>query len=644
MPKAQSVAAPNPATRLLPQWLIAGAAALALGFAAQTAKSEETKTIKSHGYSYYGDLKYPADYTHFDYVNPDAPKGGEIALWAPGTFDSMNPYSRKGRAGRYSWMMYESLLGDALASGSAPADVYGEGYGLLAESLEYDEGKTWVIFNLRPEARFSDGSPVTAHDVLFSHNLLLEQGLPSYAQAVKKRIPRAEVIDDHTIKFFFTEGISRRSLIDQVGGVPVWSKKWFDETGARLDESRMETSPGSGPYVVDTIDVNRRIVYKRNPDYWGWHLPFNKGRHNFDSIRIEYFADDAAGFEAFKAGEYTFRAEGDSKKWATSYDFPGVRKGWVRKESLPNGTPPSPSGIVFNLGRETLKDKRVREAIALGFNFEWTNASLQYGLYKQRHSFVQGADHEAKGVPEGAEKALLESLGDLVPEDLMTEPVRMAHDSSEKRQIDRGNLRRAMKLLDEAGWPVGDDGMRRNAKGEVLSITLPLPSSISSVLSAALEVFIQNLQRMGIDAKLDKVDPAQYTLRERDRDYDLVFDGYRSFLSTGTGLMQMYGSEDADISLFNPAGLASPLVDAIINRSLNAETKEEEYAALMALDRVLRYEFFMIPVWYNDSVWVAYFDQFEYPDPLPTFALGELDFWWFNADKAAKLKAEGALR
>ncbi|SFL50355.1 extracellular solute-binding protein [Shimia aestuarii] len=628
----------------LSRWLVAGAAALGLMVAGQSARAEGDGVIRSHGYSYFGDLTYPADYPHFDYVNPEAPKGGEIALWAPGTFDSLNPYSRKGRAGRYSWMMYESLLGDAPTGGGMPADVYGESYGLLAERLEYDEGKTWVIFYMRPEAKFSDGTPVTAHDVVFSHNLLLEQGLPSYAQAVKKRVLSSEALDDHTVKFTFAEGISRRSLIDQVGGVPVWSQKWFEETGARLDEPRLDASPGSGPYIVDSYEVNRRIVYKRNPDYWGWHLPINKGRHNFDRIRIEYFADDSAAFEAFKAGEYTFRAEGNSKQWATGYDFPGIDKGWVKKEELPDGTPPTPSGIVFNLGKEVLQDRRVREAITLAYNFEWTNESLQYGLFKQRNSFVEGAPHEAKGVPEGKELALLQSLGDLVPEEILTEPAVVAHESSPKREVDRRNLRAASKLLDEAGWEVGDDGIRRNAKGEKLTLVFPYPSSASATLGAFIEVFVQNLQRMGVDAKQDKVDPAQYTLRERERDYDLIFDSYVAFLDTGTGLHQRYGSAEAAFSLFNPAGLASPLVDRIIDISLETETREDRDVALMALDRVLRWERFMIPVWYNDSVWVAYYDQYEYPDPLPTYALGELDFWWFNAEKAARLKAEGALR
>ena len=604
-------------------------------------RAEETITedlIVSHGYSFYGDLKYPEDFEHFDFVNPDAPKGGEISFAALGTFDSMNPYTVKGRRGQLSWFMYESLLGDGAA------DTYGEGYGLLAHKLEYPPTKDWVIFHIRPEARFSDGTPLTAHDVLFSHNLLLEQGLPSYAAAVKKRIPNAEVLDDYRIKFYFTEGISRRSLIDQVGGVPVWSKKWFEETGARLDESRLETSPGSGPYMVDTVDVNRRIVYKRNPDYWGKDLPINRGRHNFDTIRVEYFGDDTASFEAFKAGEYTFRQEGDSKKWATLYDFPKISNGSIAKAELPDGTPPTPSGIVFNLGREVLQDRRVREAIALAYNFEWTNESLQYGLFKQRVSFTQDTPLMATGVPEGAELEFLQSLGDLVPPEMLSESAFVPHTSNPARLSDRRNLRRAMGLLDEAGWEVGDDGRRRNADGAPLRLTFLFNTAQEGTLSAVMENFVSNLNNMGIDAVLEKVDPSQYTLRERERDYDLIFDSYGAFLGTGTGLMQRYGSEDAAFSVFNPAGLASPLVDAIIQASLLSESTAEEQTTLRALDRALRHEFIMIPMWYNDSYWVSYYDMFEFPDPLPAYALGQLDFWWYNADKAAELRAAGALR
>nr|WP_246035984.1 extracellular solute-binding protein [Aliishimia ponticola] len=615
---------------------------MSLALAAGQLRAEE-ETIVSHGYSFYGDLTYPADFPHFDFVNPDAPKGGEISFARLGTFDSMNPYTRRGRAPVLSTVMYESLLGEGVGTSGA-ADTYGEGYCLLCERLEYPADKSWVIFYMRPEARFSDGTPVTAHDVLFSHNLLLEQGLPSYAAAVKKRIPKAEVIDDYTIKFYFADGISRRSLIDQVGGVPVWSKKWYEETGARLDEPRLEISPGSGPYMLDTFEVNRRVVYKRNPDYWGWDLPNNKGRYNFDSIRVEYFSDDTAAFEAFKAGEYTFRGESDPVKWVQSYDFPKVRNGAVKKEAIPDGTPPEPTGIVFNLQRETLKDKRVREALALAYNFEWTNESLQYGLYAQRYSFTQGSRLEAQGAPEGAEREFLLSLGDLVPEEMLNEEPRTAHSSNAERLQDRRNLRRALKLLDEAGWTVDDKG-RRVKDGKPMELTFLFNATFPPTLVAVIDNYIHNLRAMGIDVTYEKVDSSQYTVRQRDKDFDLIYSNqYRSFLGTGTGLHQQYGSEDAIISLFNPASLQSELVDTIIDASLNASSREEEDMTLRALDRALRYEFFMIPLWYNPDTWVAYYDQYDYPDPLPTYALGHLDFWWFDAARNEELKAAGALR
>jgi microcin C transport system substrate-binding protein len=396
--------------------------------------------------------------------------------------------------------------------------------------------------------------------------------------------------------------------------------------------------------MIEEIDVNRRITYKRNPDYWGADLPFNKGRNNFDRIRIEYFGDENSAFEAFKAGEYTFRNEGNSRQWAKAYDFPKVQNGHIVKKELPDGAPPTPNGIIFNLGREVLKDKRVREAVSLGFNFEWTNESLQYGLFKPRASFNQDTPLMATGAPQGAELAFLQSLGALVPPDMLTEEVRIPHTSSASRLLDRRNLRKAMSLLDEAGWAVGDDGKRRNAAGQPLRLTFLLNSAGSATLSAVIENFMSNLQGMGIEAVLEKVDASQYTARERDRDYDLVFDSYIPFLSTGGGLQQVYGSEASEYSVFNPAGLASPLVDEIIEASQRATTKEDTDVTLIALDRALRHELFMIPVWYNDAHWVAYYDQYEHPDVIPPYGLGYLDFWWYNQDKAQALRAAGALR
>ncbi|MEQ8294540.1 MAG: extracellular solute-binding protein [Roseovarius sp.] len=637
------------AARFAPRAMVAALTGLCIAaLLAQSALAQEDgdeTIIKSHGYSYFGDLSYPEDYEHFDYVNPDAPKGGEISLALSGSFDSMNPYTRKGRAAALSTVMYESLLGQVLAgSGALPADDYDEMYGLLAHTIEYPEDKSWVIFHMRPEAEFSDGTPVTAHDVLFSHNLLLDEGLKSYAEAVRKRIPKAEVIDDHTIKFYFADGISRRSLIDQVGSVPVWSQKWFEESGAKLDESRLETSPGSGPYVIEDIDVNRRVILKRNPDYWGWDLPINKGRHNFDTIRLEYFADSTAAFEAFKAGEVTYRTEADPKKWASAYDFPALSRGDVVREELPDGMPPNMTGIVFNLGSEPLKDKRVREAVALALNFEWTNKSLLYGLYEQQRSYSDGTRLEATGLPEGEELEFLKSLGDVVPEEIFTEEPWVPHESDPDRLSSRRNLRQALKLFEEAGWTVGEGGRLRNAEGETMRLDFLFNASSEATSRAIAENFIVNLKAMGVDARFESVDSSQYSLRERDRDYDLVFDGYPALLGTGTGLAQRFGSEAAEYSLFNPAGLASPLVDRIIEESLMTESQEEEDVAIRALDRALRHEFIVIPDGYKPDHWVAYWDMYEHPEEIPPYALGTLDFWWFNEEKAEELKASGALQ
>nr|WP_254920206.1 extracellular solute-binding protein [Ruegeria arenilitoris] len=613
-------------------------AALVLGQAGP-ARADEDQIIRSHGYSYFGNLDYPADYTHLNYANPDAPKGGELSLAASGTFDSLNPYSRKGRPGALTTLQYDRLM-------DSTDDSVGQYYGVLAESLEYDADRNWVIFHLRPEATFWDGTPVTAEDVVYSHRLFIEQGLPSYAQAVGRMVTGAEALDAHTVKFTFNPELTARSRIETVGATPVFSKAWFEaDPSRRLDEPRLEVAVGSGPYKLDSYDINRRIVYKRRDDYWGKDLPFNKGRHNYDTIRVEYFADQTAAFEGFKAGEYTLRIESDPKLWATGYDFPKLKEGYVVKDAIANGSPPTPSGFVFNLARPQFADKNVRKALALAFNFEWANESLLFGLNSPRDSFIEGTPLEAMDTPQGAELAFLQALGDVVPPELLSEPVTTVHESNPARLNDRRNLRKASKLLDEAGWPVGDGNLRRNAQGQTLRVNIPYPSNLPTSTATMIETFVQNLQALGVDASAEKVDPAQYTLRSRERDYDMVYSTrYGAFLSTGGGLSQMYGSKEAEFSLFNPAGLASPLVDAIIEASFATNNQTDQDAALMALDRALRYEFFIIPDGYIAEYWTAYYNMYEYPDQLPPYALGYLDLWWINPEKEAALKAEGALR
>ena len=607
---------------------------VAFGFA-RLASAEET-IIKSHGFSEFGDLKYAEGFAHFDYVNPDAPRGGELSYAAQGTFDGFNPFTRQGRAGARSADQYESLL---FPSYDEPASYYG----LIAESLEYPESQDWVIFNMRPEARFSDGSPVTADDVVFSHNILLDQGLQSYAEAVRKRIPKAEALGPHRVKFYFADDISRRALISQVGGTPVFSKAWFeaDPENRRLDKPRLEPGIGSAPYVLDNYDINRRIVYRRNPDYWGDTVNVNIGRNNYETIRIEYFSDSIAAMEAFKAGEFTFRQENNSKSWATAYDFPALSKGYVVQKELADGDVPNATGFVINMDRPQFQDIRVRAAIQRAFNFEWTNESLQYGLFQQRQSFWEGTPLEATGVPEGRELEILQSLGDLLdPELLTSEPV-MAHSSKPDRQNDRRNLRAAMKLLDDAGWNVGDDGVRRNAAGETLKVEF---LSDQPTLDRIIQPFVTNLQTMGIDSTYNRIDPSQFTKRRRDRDFDMISGGYAKSLQPSTGLYQQYGMEAAAFSVFNPSGINGPDIEALIDNIVAATEGEELRANVRALDRVLRSKRFMVPTWYLGKYWVAYWDMYEYPDNLPPYALGNEDLWWINPDKAAALKSSGALR
>lgn len=589
--------------------------------------------IKTHAFSDLGQVKYDAGFKHLDYVNPDAPKGGEISSSRQGTFDSVNAYSRKGRATFLSTLPFERLMTSTLD------DPYGA-YCLICETVEYPESQEWAIFNLRKNVKFSDGTPTTAHDVKFTVDLFLEQGLPSFAEAVKQLYKSVEVLDDHRIKFTFQPDIPRKGLISQAGSSPVFSKKWFEETGGRLDEPALEFTPGTGPYVVDIVEPSKRITVKRNPDYWGNDLPINQGRFNFDSIRHEYFADNAAAFEAYKSGVFTFRQETSSLQWATAYDkFPNLSNGYVVKKELPNGLLPTATGFAFNLRKEKFQDIRVRQALALMYNFTWTNETLQYGLFAQRESFWQGTDLAARGKPTGLELDYLTEIKDLVDPAIFTEDAVVPHQSS-SRQLDRKNLRRALALLEDAGYETGDDGqMRKDGKTLDVEFLEQSPTFDRLVLP-----YIENLKRLGVNASYNRIDPAQYTNLTRDFKYDMVYDFYRNGLEEGQGLSQRYGSEDAPYSLFNPAGYSSPAVDALIEKVLKGTTYEEMEAGLRAIDRIMRAELFIIPIWFNDKFWVTYFDQYEHPEELPPYGLGQLDFWWYNADKAAGLKAAGVLK
>jgi len=612
-------------------WRIAAAAVFAAwaGLSGDAARAEGD-TIVAHGISTFGDLKYPAGFPHLDYVNPDAPKGGEIAEWAAGGFDSMNPYTAKGRAAALSAGMYESLM-------TTVADEIGSSYCLICETLEYPKDRSWVIFTLRPDVKFADGSPLTADDVVFSYGLLRDKGLPSFQAVIQTQVESAEVIDPLHVKFTFKTGIPTRDLPETAGGLPIFSRADYEKNNRNIEESSLEPFLGSGPYILDSMDVGQRVVYRRNPDYWGASHPLNIGRNNFDRIRIEYFGDYDAAFEGFKSGAYTFRNEASSLIWATRYDFPALQKGWVVKHELPDGSIANGQAFVMNLRREKFQDPRVREAIGLMFNFEWSNKTLFYGLYARINSIWENSDLAATGLPSAAELALLEPLKDQLPPGVLEQEPVMAPVSGDQ-QLDRKNLRKAAALLDEAGWPVGDDGIRRNARGEKLTVEF---LNDSQSFDRVINPYVESLRKLGVDALLTRVDDAQMTARERGHDFDIITDQLGQGYIPGAGLRQYFGSGSVD-DVFNSAGLADPAVDKLIAAVEAATTQEELTTSVHALDRVLRALRFWVPQWYKNKHTVAYFDMFEHPDPLPPYALGELDFWWYNAEKADKLKAGGA--
>ena len=587
--------------------------------------------IKSHGISTFGELKYEKDFTHLEYVNPNAPKGGEVSIWAFGSFDSMHPYTTKGRSGSLSSIFFESLL-------TGTSDEIDASYGLVAENIEYPEDRSWVIFNMRPEAKFSDGSPLTADDVLFSYELLKDKGLPSFRAVIEKEIEKVTIINKHKIKFDFKKGIPTRDLPASAGSLPIFSKKYYQTTGVNFEDSTLEPAVGSGPYTLEKMDVGQTIVYKRNPDYWGTNLPINKGRNNFDKIRIEYFADYNSAFEGFKGGSYTFRTEYMSKLWATGYDFPAIEKKWVTKKLLPNGDIAPGQSFIINLRRDKFSDVKVRKAIGLMFNFEWSNKTLFYDLYARINSFWENSDMAAIGKPSNEEIDILKEFESILPKNLINSEVAEVSVSSTK-QLDRKNLRKASKLLDEAGWDVGNDGLRRNSNGDTLDIEI---LNDSQAFTRIIEPFIENLKSLGVNAKHTKIDNAQMTERERSFDFDIVTGNFPMSFTPGSGLKQYFGSETADVSIFNKAGIKDEAIDKLIQVVMAAKTREELKISVRALDRVLRSFYFWIPQWYKNVHTVAYYDFYEHPENLPPYDMGLLDFWWMNETKFSDLKEKGA--
>lgn len=611
--------------------LILALAALALPVKAQT-------IIKSHGISTFGDLKLPADFKYLPYVNPDAPKGGEISEWSPGSFDSFNPYAIAGNSAALSSIFYESILSNTLDDVSAA-------YCLLCETMEYPEDRSWVIFNLRKDVKFSDGSPMTAEDVLFSYELFRDKGIPEYRSVANGKYQSVEVLDPYRIKFTFTPGTSFRDMPAQAGSSPIFSKKDYIEHNRDLEKSSLEPFMGTGPYVLESFKPGQQVIYKRNPDYWGEKHPLNIGQNNFDRIRIEYFGDDNAAMEGFKAGVYTFRAEGDSKRWATGYDFPAIQSGDIVKAVLPSGDIAGGQSIIFNLRREQFQDPKVREALGLVFNFEWSNKALFYGLLSRINSIWENSEMAATGTPTPEEVAILKPLVDegLLPANILTDEVVMAPVSSDANNLDRKNLRKASALLDEAGWVVGDDGMRRK-DGKTLRMEMV---HVRTDLLPVMNAYVENLRALGVDASFEIIDDPQ--LQERASPPNFDFDALPTTvvnggLEPGGVLKQAWASVAKDNSSRNRMGYANPAVDKLLDQVEGAKTRAELTNVVKALDRVLRSEYVIVPRYYKKDNWVAYYNMYEHPETLPPYGIGELSIWWYNAEKADALKAKGALK
>jgi microcin C transport system substrate-binding protein len=638
MRKDKRVAAGAKAARpALGPMIATGSLILALAAVAIPARAETV--IKSHGISTFGDLALPADFPHLPYVNPNAPKGGEMSQWSPGSFDSFNPYAIAGNAGALASIFYESILSGTLDDVSAA-------YCLLCETMEYPEDRSWVIFNLRKDVTFSDGSPMTADDVLFSYELFRDKGIPEFRSVSNAKFQSVEVLDPYRIKFTFTPGTSFRDMPAQAGSSPIFSKKDYEENQRDLEKSSLEPFLGTGAYVLESFKPGQQIIYKRNPDYWGETHPLNIGQNNFDRIRIEYFGDDNAAMEGFKAGVYTFRAEGDSKRWATGYDFPAIQSGDIKKETLASGNIAGGQSIIFNLRRAQFTDPRVRQALGLVFNFEWSNKALFYGLLARINSIWENSEMAATGTPTPEEVAILQPLVDegLLPASILTDEVAMASVSSDGNNLDRKNLRAASALLDEAGWTVGDDGIRRNDKGETLR--MEMVHSRTDLLPV-MNAYVENLRALGVDASFEIIDDPQ--LQERASPPNFDFDALPTTvvnggLEPGGVLKQAWASVAKDNSSRNRMGYANPAVDRILDQVEGAKTRAELTNVVKALDRVLRSEWVIVPRYYKRDNWVAYYNMYERPEILPPYALGELSIWWYNAEKADALKAKGVLK
>jgi microcin C transport system substrate-binding protein len=613
--------------------LALGVGIVALGPARRLAAIEAGAETETHGLSAFGDLKYPADFTHLDYVDPHAPKGGMFSQVGPErqynqsflTFNSLNSYILKGDGAQGMELTFASLMARA-------ADEPDAVYGLAARAVRISPDRRTYKFLLREAARFHDGSPLNAHDAAFSLTTLKARGHPIIRQFLRD-FEDAQAADAATLVVRFADKRARDVPLF-LATLPIFSRAYY--AGRTFDETSLEVPLGCGPYKVGRLEPGRFIEYQRVEDWWGAELPVARGHNNFDVVRFEYYRDRDVAFEGFTAKNYLFREEFTSRIWATRYDFPAIRDGRVKREVMPDDTPSGAQGWFINTRREKFKDPRLREALIDAFDFEWTNKTIMYGSYERTHSVFQNSDMMAGGKPGPEELALLEPFRGTLPEEVFGEPfVPPVSDGSGQ---DRSLLRRANQLLQQAGLAV-KGGKRVNARGEPIAIEFLIDEP---GLEPHHMPFIKNLGVLGIEANLRLVDPVQYRARVDQFDFDITVERFSFSTPPGDSLRSYLSSAAATLKgSQNLAGIADPVIDALIDRIIGADTRAAMVSACRALDRVIRAGRYWIPHWYKPTHWYAYWDVFARPAANPRYARGVPETWWYDRGKAAKLERAG---
>ncbi|MBC9879308.1 ABC transporter substrate-binding protein [Bradyrhizobium sp. INPA01-394B] len=609
----------------------------ALGTAALRGAAASEGPVEAHGISAFDDLKYPANFHHFDYVNPDAPKGGTFSL-IPSvrgynqsyfTFNSLNAFVLKGEGAQGMDLTFATLMTRA---GDEPDAMYG----FAAKSVQISPDKLAYRFTMRPEAKFHDGTRLTAHDVAFSVNVLKDKGHP-LIQIQMRDVKGAEALDDATVVVTFAEKRARDVPL-YVASLPIFSRAYY--AGRAFDETTTDTPLGSGPYKVGKFEINRFIEFDRVKDWWGADLPVCRGSNNFDVIRYEFYRDRDVAFEGFTGKNYLYREEFTSRIWATRYDFPAIKDGRVKREEVPDQTPSGGQGWFLNTRRDKFKNPKVREALNCAFDFEWTNKTIMYGAYARARSPFQNSDLVAEGMPSPEELKLLEPFRGQVPDEVFGEPfVPPVSDGSGQ---DRTLLRKAQQLLQEAQLPV-KDGKRLLPSGEVFSIEFLTDEASFQPHHAS---FLKNLNMLGIDANLRLIDAVQYRARVESFDFDVAINRITMSATPGDSLRTYFTSQAAATKgSYNLAGASSPALDALVEKAMAAGTRQELTIACRAIDRVFRAGRYWVPQWYNTSHRLAYWDQFGHPANLPRYAIsdytsgvGERTLWWYDAAKATRLE------